>query len=87
MALKYDEIKRLKANIKTIINLAEDSNRKIQLEAANQQKLDTTSFQARKHGLEDSISTLTKKHRELLAEHREREQELRKVHLRFLPLV
>ncbi len=81
VSLKNDEIKRLKANIKTVINLAENAHRKTQLEATNQQKSDTASFDSRKSALEEGIAGLSKKYREMLAEHREREQELRKVHV------
>ena len=49
------------------------------MEAANQQKMDQNLFESKRTGLEESISTLSKKHQELLAEHREKEQELRKV--------
>ncbi len=79
ISLKNDEIKRLKANIKTVINLAENSYRKTELESTDQQKDDTTSFDSRKSALEEGIASLSKKHRNMLAEHREKEQELRKV--------
>ncbi len=79
VSLKNDEIKRLKANIKTIINLAEDSNQKIQTEVASKQSMEMASFESRKGVLEEGIASLSKRHQELLKDHREKEQELRKV--------
>ena len=49
------------------------------MEADNQIKINQGAFITKKTALEETISTLSKKHQELLAEHREKEQELRKV--------
>lgn len=49
------------------------------MEADNQMKINQGAFQTKKTSLEESISTLSKKHQDLLAEHRQKEQELRKV--------
>lgn len=75
----HDEITRLKTNIKALITLAEESNRCVKMNADMQKNSDQSAFETKKQELEKTISTLSKKHQDLLSEHQEKEQELRKV--------
>ena len=79
MLEKGAEIKRLKSTIKGVVNLAEDRNRRVKVDAHNQQIQDQNTHEAKVNTLEGDISTLTKKYQQVSSEHREKEQTLRKV--------
>lgn len=73
------EIKRLKSTIKGVINLSEDRNRKVKVDAHNQQLQDKQAHEARANKLEEEISLVRRKLQDATAEHRDKEQSLRKV--------
>ena len=85
LSTKNAEIKRLKSNIRSVVNLAEDRNRRVKVDAHNQQMQDKQAHESKANKLKEEIATLKKKLQDQTAEHREKEQELRKVR-RFLIL-
>ncbi len=93
MLQKSAEIKHLKSTIKGVVNLAEDRNRRVKVDAHNQQIQDQKVHETKVNTLEGDITTLTKKFQQVTSEHREKEQTLRKVstaitkvHLQLLKL-
>ena len=76
---KNAEIKRLKSSIKGVVNLAEDRNRRVKVDAHNQQMQDKQSHDSKASALKEEISVLTKKLQDLTAENGDKEQSLRKV--------
>jgi len=73
------EIKRLKSTIKGVENLSEDRNRKVKSDAQTQQRHDQQTHESRMNKLKEDVALLKKKLQEKIAEHREKEQALRKV--------
>lgn len=78
---KNNELKRLKSTIKGVVNLAEDRNRRVKVDAHNQQVDDKQVHESKTKILKEEISTVKKKLQDQTAEHREKEQVLRKVRL------
>ncbi len=76
---KNAEIKRLKSTIKGVVNLAEDRNRRVKVDAHNQQMQDNQNHESKVGKLQEEIALLTKKLQDMTAENREKEQNLRKV--------
>ena len=76
---KNNELKRLKSTIKGVVNLAEDRNRRVKVDAHNQQVDDKQVHESKAKALKEEISTVRKKLQDQTAEHREKEQVLRKV--------
>lgn len=62
-----------------MINLAEDANRRVRADAAKQQATDEKAHEGKKEKLLEDIATHKKNLQEMVAAHREKEQELRKV--------
>lgn len=86
LSKKNAEIKRLKSNIKSVVNLAEDRNRRVKVDAHNQQMQDKQAHDTKANKLREEIATLKKKLQDNTAEHREKEQSLRKVEVRICNL-
>lgn len=61
------------------MNLAEDRNRRVKVDAHNQQMQDKQAHEAKSSKLRDEITALKKKLHDVTAENREKEQTLRKV--------
>lgn len=61
------------------MNLAEDRNRRVKVDAHNQQVDDKQVYESKAKLLKDEISTVKKKLQDQTTEHREKEQHLRKV--------
>ena len=79
IAKKNAEIKRLKSSIKGVVNLAEDRNRRVKVDAHNQQMQDKQNHDTKVRELREDIATLNKKLQDMTAENRDKEQSLRKV--------
>ena len=79
MEQKNTEIKILKSNIKALINLADDANRRVKANAHNQEASDKKNHEAKATKMAEDIAALKKRLAELVAEHKEKEQSLRKV--------
>ena len=62
-----------------MINLAEDANRRVRADTAKQQAADEKGHEGKKEKLLEDIAIHKKTLQELVATHREKEQELRKV--------
>ena len=76
---KKSQIKQLHTDIKTVANMARDSNRRIRTEAERKSTQTKTTHTTVKAKLEEEISTLKKKLQDILTENKEREQDMRKV--------
>lgn len=69
----------MKSNIKALINLADDTNRRVKANAHNQETSDNKNHETKVAKLAEDIATLKKKLAEIVAENKEKEQSLRKV--------
>ena len=78
---KNAHIKRLRADIKTVAEAAQESNRRTNTEAEKQQSEAQKAHAASKAKLEEEISTLKRQLQEIVAENKEREQDMRKVRI------
>lgn len=79
MSEKNAHIKRLCADIKTVAEAAQESNRRTNAEAEKQQSEAQRAHATSKAKLEEEISTLKRQLQETEAENKEREQDMRKV--------
>lgn len=79
MSEKNAHIKRLCADIKTVAEAAQESNRRTNAEAEKQQSEAQRAHATSKAKLEEEISTLKRQLQEIVAENKEREQDMRKV--------
>ena len=73
------EIKRLKSSIKGVVNLSEDRNRRVKVDARNQQLQDKQTHEAKANKLKEDVGVLKKKLQEKTVEDMYNEQTLRKV--------
>jgi phage host-nuclease inhibitor protein Gam len=80
LAKKNTEIKRLKSNIRSVVNLSEDRNRRVKVDSHNQKMQDDQLHEAKANKLKDEIAAVKKKLQDRTADHKEKEQTLRKVH-------
>lgn len=69
----------MKSNIKSVVNLAEDRNRRVKVDAHNQQMQDKQTHDAKVNKLKEEIAVLKKKLQDQKGDHKEKEQGLRKV--------
>lgn len=76
---KNAEIKRLKSNIKALINLADDANRRVKANAHSQEATDKKNHETKTTKLAEDTTAMKKKLAEMVAENKEKEQSLRKV--------
>ena len=77
--MRTAEIKRLKSKIRGVVNLADDRNRRVKVDAHNQQRDDKTAHDYKTKVLKDEIGILKKKLQAAVEENRTKEQDLRKV--------
>ncbi|KAL3858482.1 hypothetical protein ACJMK2_013071 [Sinanodonta woodiana] len=80
---KNDVIRKLKAELHQIEKFAEDHNRRVQSEAAKQEEADIKNSEGRKQRLQQELVQLKTQQQNLIVEHRENEQELRKTKFRY----
>ena len=78
---KNTEIKRLKSNIKALINLADDANRRVKANAHNQETSDKKNHETKVAKITEDIAALKKRLGDVVAENKEKEQSLRKVRI------
>lgn len=81
---KNTEIKRLKSNIKALINLADDANRRVKANAHNQETSDKKNHETKVAKITEDIAALKKRLGDVVAENKEKEQSLRKVRIAHL---
>lgn len=79
MSEKKAHIKRLHADIKTVAEAAQESNRRANTEAEKQQSEAQKAHATSKAKLEEEISTLKKQLQDVVAGNKEKEQDMRKV--------
>ena len=71
----------MKSSIKALVGMADDANKRVKANAHNQEVTDKKSHEAKTAQMAEDIATLKKKLAELVAENKEKEQTLRKVHV------
>ena len=69
----------MKSSIKALVSMADDANKRVKANAHNQEMNDKKNHETKATQMAEDITTLKKKLTELVAEHKEKEQSLRKV--------
>lgn len=76
---RKSSIKRVQADIRTVHQLAEETQRRIREDATTHQSQDLETHKTKKTALEEEVAALKKSLQETTANNRETEQKLRKV--------